>query len=99
MKENKTLLSYILGMISIIALIPLIESLVEVICGYIELLKIHSTKSVLKGNKDILDLQVEQSPVDSVAMGFQIPSEDDDFYDDDDELEDVKKNHFKCGFH
>ena len=88
MKKNSSLLSYLLGMASIILFIPLIESITEVICGYIELLKIQSTKAVLKGNNEIAKLQQENekenTEINTPVMGFQYnPQEDlDDFQDD-----------------
>ena len=88
MKKNSSLFSYLLGMASIILFIPLIESITEVICGYIELLKIQSTKAVLKGNNEIAKLQQENekenTEINTPVMGFQYnPQEDlDDFHDD-----------------
>ena len=88
MKKNSSLFSYLLGMASIILFIPLIESITEVICGYIELLKIQSTKAVLKGNNEIAKLQQENekenTEINTPVMGFQYnPQEDlDDFQDD-----------------
>lgn len=88
MKKNSSLFSYLLGMASIILFIPLIESITEVICGYIELLKIQSTKAVLKGNNEIAKLQQENekenTEVCSNVIGFQYnPQEDLDDFDDD----------------
>lgn len=88
MKKNSSLLSYLLGMASIILFIPLIESITEVICGYIELLKIQSTKAVLKGNNEIAKLQQENekenTEINTPVMGFQYnPQEDLDDFDDD----------------
>jgi hypothetical protein len=75
-------------MASIILFIPLIESITEVICGYIELLKIQSTKAVLKGNNEIAKLQQENekenTEINTPVMGFQYnPQEDLDDFDDD----------------
>ncbi len=88
MKKNSSLFSYLLGMASIILFIPLIESITEVICGYIELLKIQSTKAVLKGNNEIAKLQQENekenTEINTPVMGFQYnPQEDLDDFDDD----------------
>ena len=87
MKKNSSLFSYLLGMASIILFIPLIESITEVICGYIELLKIQSTKAVLKGNNEIAKLQQENekenTEINTPVMGFQYnPQEDLDDFDD-----------------
>jgi hypothetical protein len=75
-------------MASIILFIPLIESITEVICGYIELLKIQSTKAVLKGNNEIAKLQQESekenTEVCSNVIGFQYNPQE-DLYDFDDD--------------
>lgn len=86
MKKNSLLLSYLLGIVSIILFIPLFESITEVICGYIELLKIQSTKAVLKGNNEIAKLQQENekenTEINTPVMGFQYnPQEDLDDFD------------------
>lgn len=88
MKKNSSLLSYLLGIASAILFIPLFESIAEVICGYVELLKIQSTKAVLKGNKEIAKLQLENekenTEVCTNVIGFQYnPQEDLDDLDDD----------------
>lgn len=88
MKKNSSLLSYLLGIASAILFIPLFESIAEVICGYVELLKIQSTKAVLKGNNEIAKLQLENekenTEVCTNVIGFQYnPQEDLDDLDDD----------------
>ena len=87
MKKNSSLLSYLLGIASAILFIPLFESIAEVICGYVELLKIQSTKAVLKGNNEIAKLQLENekenTEVCTNVIGFQYnPQEDLDDFDD-----------------
>ena len=88
MKKNNSLLSYLLGIASAILFIPLFESIAEVICGYVELLKIHSTKAVLKGNTEIAKLQAENekenTEVSTSVIGFSYTPPDDDFEDDED---------------
>lgn len=88
MKKNSSLLSYLLGIASAILFIPLFESIAEVICGYVELLKIQSTKAVLKGNNEIAKLQQESekenTEINTHVIGFQYnPQEDLDDFDDD----------------
>lgn len=84
MKKDKTLLTYILGGITILTFIPIIESITEIICGYLELLKISSTKEVLRGNKEIQELQNEQEELDAYAIGFDLTPQE-EYYEDDDE--------------
>jgi len=84
LKENKTLLSYILGMISIVLIIPFLENLSDVLLGKLEVKKADSTIKVLKLNKEIAKLQADDEPVQTQAIGFAIPSQEDMYeYDDD----------------
>ena len=53
MRGNKALLSYILGIISIILIIPFLENLSDVLLGKLEVKKADSTIKVLKLNKEI----------------------------------------------
>jgi len=86
LKKNSLLLSYLLGIASAILFIPLFESIAEVICGYVELLKIQSTKAVLKGNNQIAKLQQksekENTEINTNVIGFTIPNENDDWDDE-----------------
>lgn len=86
MKKNNLLLSYILGIASVILLIPIVENMADAICGYIELLKMRSTKAILRGNVDIIKLQQENeeatTEVNTNAIGFQYNDEDDYWYDE-----------------
>lgn len=86
MKENKTLLSYILGACTIIVFLPIMEELVNVILSWIEYLKIIPSKLVLKGNAELQEIQNESGEMDSdtCAIGFHYVPEDnkDDYYYD-----------------
>lgn len=86
MKENKTLLSYILGACTIVIFLPIVEELVNVILSWIEYLKILPGKLVIKGNAELQELQSnsETEEVDTCAIGFHYVPEDneDDYYDD-----------------
>ena len=88
MKKNNSLLSYLLGIASAILFIPLFESIAEVICGYVELLKIQSTKAVLKGNTEIAKLQAENekenTDISTSVIGFSYTPPDEDYDDEDD---------------
>ena len=53
--------------------------------AWIQVLLLKPNKIVLKGNKDIAELQSEEEPVQTSCIGFQVSSEeDDDYYEDDD---------------
>ena len=93
----KKLTAYALGMVSIIAVIPILESLTDLAIAHIESLKGNPIKKTLISNNEIADLQAQLEPVNSQLMGFAIPSEDE--YYEDDEFEDKSSNKCKVGFH
>ena len=43
---------YILGMITALVALPIVDEIVEIICSFLEILKGISTKKVLKINKE-----------------------------------------------
>ena len=76
---------YILGMITALVALPIVDEIVEIVCSFLEILKGISTKKVLKINKDIMDLQEQLEPVNTNCIGFEIPNteyEDNDWEDD-----------------
>ena len=77
---------YILGMITALVALPIIDEVVEIICSFLEILKGNSTKKVLKINKEIMDLQEQLEPVNTNCIGFEAPNTE--YYDND--LEDDK---------
>lgn len=79
---------YILGMITTLVALPIIDEVVEIICSFPEILKEISTKKVLKINKDIMDLQEQLEPVNTSCIGFEAPNTQ--YYDDDWENNKVK---------
>lgn len=85
---------YILGMVTTICIIPILESFTELIQMLLEIPKGTLSKKVITINNEIQDLQAESEPVSTSCIGFEIPSESDDYYDDD--YEDKKKN--RIGF-
>jgi hypothetical protein len=94
MKENK---SFLLGIVTVVVAIPVLEALVDLVLTWVEALKIKPTTIVLKGNKDLQELQTTLEKVDDgVAIGFQYTGDEELDYEDDD-LEDKKSNH-KIGF-
>lgn len=79
--KNKNALFYILGMVSSIAIIPILEELTTVILSWVEYLKLKPSKLVLQGNKEIQELQAETEEVNTCAIGFHYSPEADDMED------------------
>ena len=83
---NNNTKHFIIGLLSGLLFIPVIEEFLNVIIAWIQVLLLKPNKIVLKGNKDIAELQSEEEPVQTSCIGFQVSSEDDDEdYDDDDD--------------
>lgn len=85
----KNIKSFILGMTTVVVLLPIAESVTELICSYLEPPKVENTKKVLKGNKEIADLQIELEGYhdDGNCIGFQVDDpieEDEDDWEEDD---------------
>ena len=86
---------YILGMVTIVVAMPIMEQIAEIICGSLEILKDKNIKKILKINKEIEDLQIQLEPINTNCIGFEVPSQDN--YDEDwEEYNKNKKN--KIGF-
>ncbi len=68
--KNKNALFYILGMVSSIAIIPILEELTTVILSWVEYLKLKPNKLVLQGNKEIQELQAETEEVNICAISL-----------------------------
>lgn len=90
----KKLTAFALGMVSIVTLLPILESLTDLAVAHIESWKGNPIKRTLVSNNEIADLQAQLEPVNSQLMGFAIPSEEE--YYEDDEFEDKSK--IKVGF-
>ncbi|MEY8352582.1 hypothetical protein AALB39_04405 [Lachnospiraceae bacterium 54-53] len=82
---------FILGLLTAIAIIPIIDSLVELVQVAIEIPKGNLSKKVIALNNDIQDLQAENEPVATNCVGFQYDEPEYEYEDDD--FEDKK-----CGF-
>lgn len=86
MDKNNNIKHFIIGLLSGLLFIPVIEEFLNVIMAWIQVLLLKPNKIVLKGNKDIAELQSEEEPVQTSCIGFQVSSEeDDDCYEDDDD--------------
>ena len=86
MDKNNNIKHFIIGLLSGLLFIPVIEEFLNVIMAWIQVLLLRPNKIVLKGNKELSELQSEDEPVQTSCIGFQVPSEaDDDYYEDDDD--------------
>ena len=85
MKDNKNVWFYILGTLSGLLFIPVIEEFINVIMTWIQVLILKPTKIVLEGNKEINELQGDEEYQQNNCIGFQIPSDDEYYCDEDDE--------------
>ena len=90
----KKLTAFALGMVSVITVIPILESLTDLAVAHIESWQGTPIKRALISNNEIADLQAQLEPVNSQLMGFAMPNEDE--YYEDDEFEDKSK--IKVGF-
>ena len=84
MNKNKNVWFYILGLLSGILFIPVIEEFINVIMSWIQVIILKPTKKVLKGNKELEKISRPEEYQQTNCIGFQIPN-DDEYYCDDDE--------------
>lgn len=85
---------YIFGFLTGICLLPIIDSITELIQTALEIPKGKLSKRVLKLNSEIQDLQFALESIDTHCIGFEAPLNKE--YLDDDENEEDCKN--KIGF-
>lgn len=85
---------YVFGFISGICLLPILDSLTELLQVVLEIPKGKLSKCVIKINNEIQDIQAQSEPITTNCIGFEIP---DEVYLDDDEEEDCKQKN-KIGF-
>ena len=90
----KKLTSFALGMVSVIAVIPILDSLTDLTVAYIKSWQGTPIKRALISNNEIADLQAQLEPINSQLMGFAMPNEDE--YYEGDEFE--NKSKIKVGF-
>lgn len=84
MNKNKNVWFYILGLLSGLLFIPVIEEFINVIMSWIQVFILKPTEKVLKGNKELAKYQESEEYQQTNCIGFQIPSED-EYYCDEDE--------------
>ena len=82
MNKNKNVWFYILGVLTGLLFIPVIEEFINVIISWIQVLLLKPTKIVLEGNKEINEIQADEEYQQTNCIGFQIPSNDEEYYED-----------------
>ena len=82
MNKNKNVWFYILGILTGLLFIPVIEEFINVIISWIQVLLLQPTKIVLEGNKEINEMQADEEYQQTNCIGFQIPSNDEEYYED-----------------
>ena len=85
MSMDKGAKHYILGILTGLLFIPVIEEFINVIISWIQVLLLQPTKIVLEGNKEINEMQADEEYQQTNCIGFQIPSNDEEYYCDEDE--------------
>lgn len=80
--KNKNLLSYVFGMLTVLLFVPLIEDISATLSSWFQVLILKPTKLVLKGNKEIAELQANSQEIDTHCIGFQMHVQDE--FDDED---------------
>lgn len=85
MKDNNTK-HFIIGVLSGLLFIPIIEEFINVIMTWIQVLLLlpNKNKIILKGNKELTNLQSEEQEYETSCIGFQIPNGE-EYYDEDDD--------------
>lgn len=79
------MINFILGILFDEVGLPIISSLVELVQLAIEKKKGKYALDIAKMNKEVAELtQPEEEPIQTHVMGFQIPSHEEEFDEDDD---------------
>lgn len=79
--KDKSILHYILGLLTGLLFIPIIEEIIDIVQAWVQALLITPSKIVLQGNKELSELQDNEEEIQTQCIGFQIPSSND--YEDD----------------
>lgn len=79
---NKETKNYILGILTGLLFVPVIEEFINVIMSWIQVLLLKPTKIVLEGNKEINELQGDDEYPQTNCIGFHVPSNDEEYYED-----------------
>lgn len=76
---------YMLGILTVIVGIPIIESVVELVQVALEIPKGKLSKYVMTINKELQELQDDPCEEKASCIGFAIPNSEEEYYEDDDE--------------
>ena len=80
MRENK---EFIVGILTRMVLIPIVEGLITVIFQWIEYMKILPSKLILKRNKELTELQGEAEEYEETsAIGFHYEPKEECYEDE-----------------
>ena len=72
---------YILGFLTGVCLLPILDSITELVQVALEVPKGKLSKKVMKLNNEIQDIQAESESVGTSCIGFDVPEEV-EYYDD-----------------
>lgn len=75
-------LGVLIGIFIYMVGIPITGQIVELICTSIECLKMKLTEKIAKSQKNIEELSINENSV-SYPIGFQMPTEEEENYDED----------------
>ena len=76
--KNKNCLIYIVGILSSIMFIPIINDVTDIICNKLECIKGMQNLKITNINNKIMDAQNQDNEqVETRAIGFDIPNEED----------------------
>lgn len=78
---------FVLGVIFCMLIMPILESLSSIIQQYTEYVCTSIATDTVKLQVEIKDAQLELEPQSTYAVGFQIPSQTEEEYDDEEEEE------------
>lgn len=94
MKKNKSLIALLFGIAIPTIIMPIISDIVEIIDNFSEIIKGYEIKKITKLNientKLAEELETLQTPCDTNAIGFEVPSEE-YIYGDECQCDDCKK--------
>lgn len=74
---------YILGFLTGICILPILDSLTELIQVALEIPKGELSKKVMVINNEIQDIQAESEPINTSCIGFEVPSNEEEYFDED----------------
>ena len=76
--KNKNCLVYIAGILTSIVFIPIINDITDIVCNKLECIKGMQNLTITKINNKIMDAQNQDNEqVETRAIGFDIPNEED----------------------